>query len=587
MIYVLAIISILAGAAFLYYGIKYYASALALSILIPGIVLILKFSGDSFPTTPIIIIVSISIIVFLFSKPLTYLVAWMLVTGSLGYMGFQIGLDISTFWAFLFTALGIVVVFVTRRVIKGIIMGVGGGLSIYLGMLIILPKLPDLLYMVLGLIFIGGGLAFELLFIIPALKSNDTLPALHDMSKEIKWTSFNLSNYKNVDKVLLVLASVGIISVFLPWINVSVSVSSQGFGFSYKGSTESESILGVATWGGVAVLFILIGAIVVELKHLKPAILKIILPAIGLIQLIFFAITYSAPDYSVGATFGGIKSSSSVNFQFQTGYYVQLVILVGMLLYTVYEKLILFKAQTPALQLRLISNDKYIDSGRTESNESTTASNPISGETKEISISYDVEAPNSELVQTPKKKSGLAIPAIIFAILIIVGGSIYLYLHFEEQASIKNELAIVEEKSRIEKIIKQVNLKIGQKNYDDAYSLTNDLVWQFEVANNSSLVDEYQRKKENYQKQIVELKAEAKRILEEGVDVEPYGMYAIVEKAYFYKKPNLSAITRAYIIESQTVTVLKELEKFVFVSFVYNDKETSGWMWRGDLEPID
>ena len=88
---ILSILSILVGAGLLYYGVKYYATSLSLAVFIPGLI-IFQYFGLLYQT-PIIILSVVSLIVFIFSKPLSYFVAGGLVVAPLVLIGENLGIN--------------------------------------------------------------------------------------------------------------------------------------------------------------------------------------------------------------------------------------------------------------------------------------------------------------------------------------------------------------------------------------------------------------------------------------------------------------------------------------------------------------
>lgn len=68
---------------------------------------------------------------------------------------------------------------------------------------------------------------------------------------------------------------------------------------------------------------------------------------------------------------------------------------------------------------------------------------------------------------------------------------------------------------------------------------------------------------------------------------QPLPLYRVAStRAYFYQEPNLRYPTVSFVIEGQYLIAEKEKNGFIFTTFRYGDKVTTGWIYTGDLERI-
>jgi len=70
-----------------------------------------------------------------------------------------------------------------------------------------------------------------------------------------------------------------------------------------------------------------------------------------------------------------------------------------------------------------------------------------------------------------------------------------------------------------------------------------------------------------------------------------YSTYTvIVKKAYFYKEANENSRLNTFIVQGQEVTDSEEQydenDEFIYTSFTYKGKTTSGWVKISDLSEI-
>jgi len=118
----------------------------------------------------------------------------------------------------------------------------------------------------------------------------------------------------------------------------------------------------------------------------------------------------------------------------------------------------------------------------------------------------------------------------------------------------------------------------------------------FVSCQDDSRVDDLQREIETLKQDSVELEAENTKEkeglarkekqarLEEKFPANTYAV-ATMKRVYFYSKPDKATKLESFIVSGQYCTVEKAINGFGYVSFVYNNKTTRGWLKLKYLEP--
>ena len=193
-----SILTIVIGAGLLFFGIKWYGNSLSISFLVPSFMVLNMFGFiDLFPTYILGGIIGISIFIFFFSRPLTYLVAWVFIATFIIGLPLSIisalGLPLSVIQSigdaillFIFGVcftVSIVVVWFIRTHLRAVNIGLAGGACISMGTLYFL--FPSFLEMIKGvpteetsiakvlfpslwmIAWLIGGIVFQFLYKIP------------------------------------------------------------------------------------------------------------------------------------------------------------------------------------------------------------------------------------------------------------------------------------------------------------------------------------------------------------------------------------------------------------------------------------
>ena len=183
-----SILTIVIGFGLLYFGLKWYGTSLSISFFVPGFMGLNMFGFiDLYPIYKLGPIIGISIFIFFFSRPLTYLVSWIFIFGVLSLLLFSItnliGIESPLFIALVCLAISIIFVWIIRVHLRAVNIGLAGGASISMGTLFFLfPNFLDMikgfsteettmatilfpmLWMVAWMI---GGIVFQFLYRIP------------------------------------------------------------------------------------------------------------------------------------------------------------------------------------------------------------------------------------------------------------------------------------------------------------------------------------------------------------------------------------------------------------------------------------
>lgn len=168
--YLYSILLILAGIGLAMYGLKRFKISLALAFVIPTIILLQMLNWLS--TGWFIAIITVGVLIFVFSKPLTYFTAWFFICVSLLIPFFLIftDSDFRTIITKVVMAISIAITYVARKHIKATVIGISSGYTFGIGLASIISAQlfvnGEILsaFLLPGLIMLAGilcGLAYQ------------------------------------------------------------------------------------------------------------------------------------------------------------------------------------------------------------------------------------------------------------------------------------------------------------------------------------------------------------------------------------------------------------------------------------------
>jgi hypothetical protein len=216
------------GAGLLYFGLKWYGTSLSISFFVPSFMILNMFGLiDRYPTYTLGPLIGISILILFFSRPLTYLIGWFFIFGSLCLPMLYIIewiYEINKLIVGVYFAISIIVVWFIRTHLRAINIGLAGGACISMGTLIFL--FPNFVEIIIGLptqeilkeetsIAIGmfpmlwmvawmiGGIVFQFLYIIPRKeKISDEPPSNVNVEVNVSTSPSDSSPKPDDSKVL-------------------------------------------------------------------------------------------------------------------------------------------------------------------------------------------------------------------------------------------------------------------------------------------------------------------------------------------------------------------------------------------------
>ena len=116
--------------------------------------------------------------------------------------------------------------------------------------------------------------------------------------------------------------------------------------------------------------------------------------------------------------------------------------------------------------------------------------------------------PQQQYVEPVKKKSSTAWIYITILIIVLVGAGVFVMTNTSSQKNKdKTEQSVNAEKERLEVIINEVNQDVTDKKYDDALLKINSINWLYEPDANKGYVDQYNSQRENLRNTIEQLKS--------------------------------------------------------------------------------
>lgn len=202
--YLYSILLMFIGIGLAIYGLKRFKISLALSFIIPTIVLLQMLDWLSMGW--FISVMTIGILIFVFSKPLTYFSAWFFITVTVLIPFFMVSEndDFRSLITKIMIAISIVITYLLRKHIKATVIGISSGYSIGLGLAsIISAKLFANgeffnAFMVPGLIMFTGillGLAYQYKYVF----TNEDVSGstFETVDKNENLSKINLKEYLN------------------------------------------------------------------------------------------------------------------------------------------------------------------------------------------------------------------------------------------------------------------------------------------------------------------------------------------------------------------------------------------------------
>jgi len=369
-----------------------------------------------------------------------------------------------------------------------------------------------------------------------------------------------------VNNLALGAAAIAVISVFLPWVEVSVARSTSDL----SESLEQISIHGNAIgYGLIGLLVTLIGGFLAfkEFKWTFIAGLVSFIDGYGYLQGWFGASTQDSGNY------GDVTSQSSVDPKF--GLYLFIIASLAFLILTLKyykpKKAEMALHREPDMnehqQPAYITNNKVASHIYQPSKIQTMTTTPSSEkptepvptekpqapvQLNETSSKQAVETPKvpEPLVETPpvfpqppvapnepvhavkevapvyhhappvtatpqqpvwqaeKKKSSTPGILIVLLAIVLVGAAVFVMTNNSSQKNKdKTEQSVNIEKARLELIINEVNQAVNDKKYDEALLKINSVNWLYEPDLNKGYVDQYNSQRENLRNTIEQLKA--------------------------------------------------------------------------------
>lgn len=134
MITIISILAIAIGAGLLYFGLKWYGTSLAIAFFVPVFMFLVMF--DYLNATSGTVLLVITILIFILSRPLTYFVAFGWIVGILMLLLSLVGLEPASSGplSIILVVLGVVAVWFIRTHLRALNIGIAGGWSIALGL---------------------------------------------------------------------------------------------------------------------------------------------------------------------------------------------------------------------------------------------------------------------------------------------------------------------------------------------------------------------------------------------------------------------------------------------------------------------
>jgi len=333
-----------------------------------------------------------------------------------------------------------------------------------------------------------------------------------------------------VNKLALGAAALVVISVFLPWVEVTVTNGSSEVGEGLEHIFIQGSAIGYGLFG---LLVILSGGYLAykEFRWTFVAGVINVIDGYGYLHGWFGASTQDSGNY------GDVASESSIDPQF--GLYLFILASLAFVFFTLkYNKIKKTETVLPsepeyignrqAYTQNPVTTQQYQSSKIQTMTTMTTPSSetpkePLSTETPQVPVqpvrtevteatpvyhqAPQATTPPQQPVEPETKKSSTSgILLIVLALLLVGAGVFYFTNNSSQKNKDKTEVSVNGEKARLDLIINEVNQAVSQKNYDEALLKINSINWLYEPDANKGYVDQYNSQRENLRNTIEQLK---------------------------------------------------------------------------------
>jgi len=338
-----------------------------------------------------------------------------------------------------------------------------------------------------------------------------------------------------VNVLALGAAVLAVISILLPWVEVSVTRNTSDLGESLQQISIHGSAIGYGLFG---LLVSLIGGYLAYKEFRWTFIAGIVnfIDGYGYLHGWFGASTQDSGNY------GDIASESSVDPQF--GLYLFILASLAFMFFTLKnfkqkktETALPFDPYLKENQQPILNNtatSQIYQPSKIQTMTTMTTPNseapkePVQTETPQVPVQPVVTEPAPVIQQAPqvtptpqvtftpqppvmepeqKKSSTPKILLIILAI-VLVGAAVFMMVNNSSNDSKdKTEQSINEEKARLDVIINEVNQDVSDYKYDDALLKINSINWLYEPGENKGYVDQYNSQRENLRNTIEQRKS--------------------------------------------------------------------------------
>jgi len=364
-----------------------------------------------------------------------------------------------------------------------------------------------------------------------------------------------------VNKLALGAAALVVISVFLPWVEVTVTNSSSDVSEGLEQLSIQGSAIGYGLFGLLVILF---GGYLAykEFRWTFVAGVINVIDGYGYLHGWFGASTQDSGNY------GDVASKSSVDPQF--GLYLFILASMTFVFFTLkYNKIKKAETVLPSEPERIENRQATTQNPATTQQYQTskiqtmttmttpsseTPKEPLSAETLQVPVQPAQEPvqtvfpeaapvyhqapqattpPQQPLTEPEKKKSSTSSILLIILALVLVGAGVFYFTNNSSQKNKdKTEVSVNGEKARLDLIINEVNQAVSQKNYDEALLKINSINWLYEPDANKGYVDQYNSQRENLRNTIEQLKTSERldvqnKAIEEAINAPEVPVQAV------------------------------------------------------------
>lgn len=397
---------------------------------------------------------------------------------------------------------------------------------------------------------------------------------------------------------LIILSIIGLLAVFLSWVNIQYTAAAEGSP-AMQDVNRISSFKGYQLWSGPVVIFLFLAQLFFAfVRDRKLSVYGFIPSSIAVVSIAVFMLIFN--ERSAGNLMGSTNDLTEyIHITYTYGIFLSLLSSI-LSVFTIYLRLNelgeedeLSAGSVPGMQP---AATEYQPGGYSNAYNRTdgVAGDRSSGFSTGSGLGQQSKSLTVAEAEEIIALSGRRRTVVSFSVIIVVllGVAATLFIHFYGGKSpAPPSLSKEAEQNRLDSLKKHIEMLIDGHNYDEASAELNDFQWRFNPADFPEEVQLYNKEREKFNSTIRDLKKEnSSNTIDDEYTTgmirdSLFGAEAVSDRAYFFSQPNESARTDRYCERGEVVSVSKTYGVWWYATF-YSSRVTSGWINKRDYRKI-